>query len=215
LGQELLGDLVKGNISSEASAWNRVKSLDWSLGEYFQVLLIASRENRSIGVEYYDSIQSIILRYIPAAKISYTSKYIVILATGNSKDMLKKVLPDLERFCQQRYLCIGIGRPYKSLMEISLSFNEAQKALMLANSIQAHGPVHFYDDLAVYDLLVNVKNNYRVHPGLYKLIEYDKNNGTDYVRTLAVYLRNYKNLSQTADDLFLHRNTVLYRLKKN
>ena len=29
LGQELLGDLVKGNIGSEAIAKNRVKSLDW------------------------------------------------------------------------------------------------------------------------------------------------------------------------------------------
>ena len=36
LGQELLGNLVKGNIGSEAIE-NRVKSLDWILGEYFQV----------------------------------------------------------------------------------------------------------------------------------------------------------------------------------
>ncbi|HQE06444.1 MAG TPA: helix-turn-helix domain-containing protein [Tepidanaerobacteraceae bacterium] len=214
LGQELLADLVKGNISSEASAWNRVKSLDWSLGEYFQVLLIANRENRSIGGEYYDSVQSIALRYIPASKISFSSKFIVILATSNSKDMLTKALPVLEKFCQQHYLCIGIGRAYKTLMEIPQSFNEAQKALLLADSIERPGIVHYYDDIAVYDLLAKVKNNYRVHPGLYRLIEYDKNNGTDYVKTLSVYLRNYKNLSQTAEDLFLHRNTILYRLKK-
>jgi len=214
LGHELLGDLVKGNISSEASAWNRVKSLDWSLGEYFQVVLIAGRENRSIGVEYYDSVQSIILRYIPASKIGFSSKYIVVLASSNSKDMLKKALPDLERFCQQHYLSIGIGRPYKTLMEISVSFNEAEKALLLSGSIEKPGYVHYYDDIAVYDLLADVKNNYRIHPGLCRLIDYDKNNGTNYVKTLAIYLRNYKNLSQTADELFLHRNTVLYRLKK-
>ena len=215
MGQELLADLVKGNISSEASAWNRVKSLDWSFGEYFQVLLIANRENRSIGGEYYDSVQSIALRYIPASKISFSSKFIVILATSNSKDMLTKALPVLEKFCQQHYLCIGIGRAYKTLMEIPQSFNEAQKALLLADSIERPGIVHYYDDIAVYDLLAKVKNNYRVHPGLYRLIEYDKNNGTDYVKTLSVYLRNYKNLSQTAEELFLQRNTIHYRLKKS
>jgi len=214
LGQELLGDLVKGNISSEASAWNRVKSLDWSMGEYFQVALIANKENRSIGVEYYDSVQSIVLRHIPASKLSFSSQYIVVLATGSNKNMLKKALPDLERFCQQHYLHVGIGRAYKTLLEISMSFNEAQKALMLAHSVDAPDFVHYYDDLAIYDLLTNVKNSYRIHPGLSKLIEYDSENGTNYVTTLAVYLRNYKNLSQTADDLFLHRNTILYRLKK-
>jgi len=83
-----------------------------------------------------------------------------------------------------------------------MSFNEAQKALMLAHSVDAPDFVHYYDDLAIYDLLTNVKNSYRIHPGLSKLIEYDSENGTNYVTTLAVYLRNYKNLSQTADDLF-------------
>jgi purine catabolism regulator len=100
------------------------------------------------------------------------------------------------------------------LTEISLSFKEAQKALLLASSIERPGVVHYYEDLAVYDLLVNVRSDYRVHPGLQKLVEYDKNNDTDYVKTLSTYLRNYKNLSRTADDLFLHRNTVLYRLRK-
>lgn len=214
LGQELLGDLVKGNIGSEAIAQNRVKSLDWRLGEYFQVVLISNKENRRIGGEYYDSVQSIILRHLPASKIGFSSNYIVILSTGNSQGMLIKVLPDLERFCRQHFLCLGIGRPYKTLTEISQSFKEAQKALLLASSIKRPGLVHYYEDLAVYDLLVNVKSDYRIHPGLQKLIEYDKNNDTDYVKTLSTYLQNYKNLSQTADDLFLHRNTVLYRLRK-
>ncbi|HHX24992.1 MAG TPA: hypothetical protein GX723_13470 [Thermoanaerobacterales bacterium] len=214
LGQELLGDLVKGNIGSEAIAKNRVKSLDWILGEYFQVVLIGNRENRPIGGEYYDSAQSIILRHLPASKIGFSTNYIVILATGNSQDMLKGVLPALKNFCILHYLCLGIGRSYKTLTEISLSFKEAQKALLLASSIERPGVVHYYEDLAVYDLLVNVRSDYRVHPGLQKLVEYDKNNDTDYVKTLSTYLRNYKNLSRTADDLFLHRNTVLYRLRK-
>ena len=86
--------------------------------------------------------------------------------------------------------------------------------MLLASSIKRPGIVHYYEDLAVYDLLINVKSDYQIHPGLQKLVEYDKNNGTDYVKTLSTYLRNYKNLSQTADDLFLHRNTILYRLNK-
>jgi hypothetical protein len=214
LGQELLGDLVKGNISSETIAQSRVKSLDWRLGEHLQIVLIGNKENRRIGGEYYDSVQSIILRHLPASKISFASNHIVILATGNSQDMLKGVLPTLEKFCCLHSLCLGIGRSYKTLMEVSLSYKEAQKALLLASSIKRPGIVHYYEDLAVYDLLINVKSDYQIHPGLQKLVEYDKNNGTDYVKTLSTYLRNYKNLSQTADDLFLHRNTILYRLNK-
>lgn len=214
LGQELLGDLVKGNIGSEAIAVNRVKSLDWSLGEHLQVVLIGNKENRRIGGEYYDSVQSMILRHLPASKISFASNHIVILATGNSQDMLKGVLPALEKFCHRHCLSLGIGRSYKTLMEVSLSYKEAKKALLLASSLKKSGTVHHYEDLAVYDLLVNIKKGYRIHPGLQKLVEYDKNNGTDYIKTLSTYLRNYKNLSRTADELVLHRNTILYRLKK-
>ena len=46
------------------------------------------------------------------------------------------------------------------------------------------------------------------------LLDYDHKRGSDLVRTLYVYFDTGTNASETADRLFLHRNSLLYRLER-
>ena len=46
------------------------------------------------------------------------------------------------------------------------------------------------------------------------LIDYDAQNHTQLLSTLEIYLKNNCNLLHTADELFTHRNTIKYRLKR-
>lgn len=46
------------------------------------------------------------------------------------------------------------------------------------------------------------------------LAEYDGERRSDLVRTLATYLAVGANASEAADRLFLHRNSLLYRLQR-
>ena len=46
------------------------------------------------------------------------------------------------------------------------------------------------------------------------LIEYDRERQSDLVRTLRVYFACGANASLAADRLFLHRNSMLYRLER-
>lgn len=45
------------------------------------------------------------------------------------------------------------------------------------------------------------------------LIEYDQRKNADLVRTLYVYLINFFNLKKTGEELFVHPNTVKYRIE--
>lgn len=49
---------------------------------------------------------------------------------------------------------------------------------------------------------------------LLKLHIYEKKHNSDFFKTLRVYLEKERNLAQTARALFVHRSTLLYRLKK-
>ena len=44
--------------------------------------------------------------------------------------------------------------------------------------------------------------------------QYDEINNTNYYHTLFLYLKNNQNSTLTAKDLFIHRNTMLYRINK-
>lgn len=46
------------------------------------------------------------------------------------------------------------------------------------------------------------------------LAEYDRERRSDLVRTLRVYFASGANTSSAADRLFLHRNSMLYRLER-
>ena len=46
------------------------------------------------------------------------------------------------------------------------------------------------------------------------LVEHDRQRRSDLVRTLRVYFATGANASEAADRLFLHRNSLLYRLER-
>ena len=49
-----------------------------------------------------------------------------------------------------------------------------------------------------------------IHP----LLEYDKNNDTDLTIVLRSYLNHNGSVKETADELYVHRNTINYKLTR-
>lgn len=76
----------------------------------------------------------------------------------------------------------------------------------------------FFGDLGIYSLLFSIDDEkslrrfYKTYLG--KLIDYDSVNNTQLCYTLDVYLSNNGNANATAEALYIHRNTLRYRLDK-
>jgi len=69
----------------------------------------------------------------------------------------------------------------------------------------------------VEDLLLDLVEGSALEPfrGLVEpLREHDRTRGSDLVRTLRTYFAAGANASEAADRLFLHRNSMLYRLER-
>lgn len=47
-----------------------------------------------------------------------------------------------------------------------------------------------------------------------RLEDYDRTRGTEHVKTLDVYLRNEMSITKTAEELFIHRSSLMKRLDK-
>ena len=46
------------------------------------------------------------------------------------------------------------------------------------------------------------------------LLEHDQKKGTEYIKTLDVYLQNEMSITKTAEALFIHRTSLMKRLDK-
>lgn len=114
-------------------------------------------------------------------------------------------------------LAIGIGRATEALIRLRDSYREARQALSLARRLASPTPLYF-GELSVYRLLFLLEH----HPELDAfrqemigaLIEYDRTQRTNLLETLATYFAHKGNLTQTAEALCIHRNTLLYRMER-
>jgi purine catabolism regulator len=74
----------------------------------------------------------------------------------------------------------------------------------------------FFGDLSVYRLLFQLEGNAELEAfcreALGPLLDYE--GGGDLLETLEAFCDRLGNLSQTAEKLFIHRNSLLYRMER-
>lgn len=110
---------------------------------------------------------------------------------------------------------LGIGRYYSGIEGLRKSFHEAKKSLSFSDK---NNDIVFYSDLGVYSLIGQIRNKgelklfYEDTIGV--LLEYDTNSELQLLNTLQCYFENDERLNVTAEKLFIHINTLKYRIKR-
>lgn len=112
----------------------------------------------------------------------------------------------------------GIGREVEDIMELSEGYYQAVKALDIGRQLNGTNSITCYDDLGTYRILITGKHN----PELKKFSEEllgnlqnsDRIHKTKLIDTLDEILRCNFNLKEAAKKLFIHYNTIRYRVSK-
>lgn len=114
------------------------------------------------------------------------------------------------------HLLVGVGESKRYLDEIKVSRDEASTAIRTGAGRKEQ--VFFYREQGIYILLSQIKDSRildtYVENQLGKLLRADEINGGNLCQTLENYLECSCNAKKTAEVLFVHRNTLNYRLKK-
>jgi len=126
---------------------------------------------------------------------------------------LKRLLSDQEK------IYYGVGKITKSVRCIYKSYNQARSIMKMHEKGIFTDENTYYDELGIYKILMNIDDPEILYEYYKKelgpLETYDSNNGTDLYETLKSFLLKYNgSIKETADALFVHRNTVNYKLNK-
>lgn len=110
----------------------------------------------------------------------------------------------------------GTGTCHAALSLLPVSLHEARTALYTGLAEGLDGVVDIRR-LGFLGILLNARNwaeTERIVDLVMKMLDaHDRENGTEYVRTVLSYARNHQSVETTAKELFVHRNTVHYRLR--
>ncbi|WP_100011240.1 PucR family transcriptional regulator [Lentibacillus sediminis] len=122
---------------------------------------------------------------------------------------------DNENFQPDRYY-FGVSKVYQDLADSSPGYQEAKETLILQDSNITNS--FFYEDTGVYRLLFLLPHNRKIdtyimdHLG--PLITYDHETNSELLRTMTVYLECNGAKKETAEKLYIVRQTLYHRLNK-
>lgn len=138
----------------------------------------------------------------------------------------KEVEKNLEKV-MKNYQCMlrkeensytGIGQCTKNMKCISKSYNQANGVLKLQKSRNQGQIIQCYSKLGLYKLLLAMddkeleKEYYMETLGL--LIKHDESSDSNYCQVLECYLKHSGSVKDTAEELYVHRNTINSKINK-
>jgi purine catabolism regulator len=119
-------------------------------------------------------------------------------------------------FPNHRLLC-GLSGPAAELTEWPDVYRQATQAMRLAGRLHADSTVTF-DSMGIYQLLIQLDDEPAAERFSTQivgpLVAYDKRHRSSLVETIIAYFSHHGNVSQTAEALYIHRNTLSYRLDR-
>lgn len=112
-------------------------------------------------------------------------------------------------------LKISLGHFFPATEDLNRSYQTAIETLAIGQQIRPEQNKYLYEDYSLSVLLSALKDSWRGKELLspYQALLCADKNG-QLVKTLSAYLQHFGDLQQCANSLFIHRNTLRYRLDK-
>lgn len=154
-------------------------------------------------------------------EISIIASFIAADPSAKDTDRFSQIaqqITDLndDNFFHGRSYTLGISFVHHDFTLIEKGYAEAKKVLAIKETLPFKS--NFYEDLGIYRLLLSIKNqgylDHYIEDYLHAIIEYDKKTDSNLLETLRIYLECGGSKKETADRLFIVRQTLYHRLNK-
>ncbi|MBP2643142.1 MAG: pucR [Firmicutes bacterium] len=236
---DLLENILFNDECDYATLVRRADYYGYDLSKPYQVGIIRISDFGTVSQNYHDEVSLMNLKgtferavrdiinihYRKALTMFRVDAMIFLIPEKTGKKVDKKYnlasAWNLINSCCEKFpeltLNVGIGSDFSDLKFAKSSYKQARLALKYADFSHSQNGVHRYSDIGVYKLLLDLES--RVLEDFFQeslggLIEYDNEHNAELLPTLSEYLKQNCNAVQTAQKLFIHKNTLTYRIKK-
>ncbi|MEN1761208.1 PucR family transcriptional regulator [Anoxynatronum sibiricum] len=234
---ELMDEIIHHRYQSPEEVRFRSRALGWSLDQPHTVILLQIQDHQEqlrseSGISALKNQMHRIHGIIRRISVHYTQHLIIsrksyrILMLFPMKDHRSSAVLKFARELQSQVsgevvgvkTVIGIGTTSCNVEEIRKSYEEALNAIHFGQRVQNQNNIISYEELGIFKLLCqfgDVEGLHKfIHPGLKKLCQYDQGRANELIDTLEAYLNHQGNAKKTAENLFIHYKTVMYRIKR-
>ncbi|QGQ47709.1 PucR family transcriptional regulator [Metabacillus sediminilitoris] len=241
LRSDFVQELAKGEFVSCDQANSRAKLLGYNIKHPY-VCIVGFPENleelfrkRKRDYDSYDHWLESMIHYIEeeiyyAAQslkrevmMTYQGDQLLIYLeiqckNENATNFLDLVERRLKNLLPEVVISWGIGNFREGFTGFAESYQHANVALNIGRRKKGTGHRMMYEHTRVDRVLLNLAQNHEMKEVIMStiepLVEYDEQRNMDLIGTFSAYNQYHGNVSQTARSLNLHRQSLLYRLRK-
>lgn len=238
LENNFFGSLVDGNISSKQEIIHRGKLHGLLENKKYLCIVFKPDENKQdlfsrkdvMMNRTYEIIYGLINKSIGIIKVNsllfMKDEYFVLIMqsdTNSDTEQKSSLRNKLEVFQQDVLtkldipLSFGIGNFVNDVNNIPITYSEAVESWKQGAELYSQRFINFYETKQLKELirLIPEDNLQDFYENTLRSLAYPKTKDEeDLVHTLIVYLDNNCQIALTSKKLFIHRNTVKYRIAK-
>lgn len=219
--QSLFQDFLQGNHSDAASYNTFYQMQGWKAEQYCMVVILKKQDGPRATYAYY---LKMLRKYFPNVLFCTNSSL-----PGQLEEEIICCLP-LEKLAKDspgnhfgleppeafyqiadrnelQYYC---SYPFAGVRNLAGQYAQARACLERGQQKYYHCALQ---DLADIDSPADCRR-LAIHPVLHQIIRYDQQKKVSFYNMLRTYLRCERDRVQTARELFVHKNTLVYRLQK-
>jgi PucR family transcriptional regulator, purine catabolism regulatory protein len=223
---EFIASLLTGSYSSERVAQERARRLGADLSRQVAVIVLrGSNVSSAWEPQGLRAAQNVVARREVRALVAAHDSAICVLVMPEADaapDALYRLAEVVRDECAgataDASTSLGLGRTHDSAAGVRQSYREAEHALEMGRRLLGAGRQASFADLGLHRLLFamaqhpELSDYYRGTVG--DLLAYDERSSAELMATLDAFFAANGSPTETAQRLRLHRNTVLYRLRR-
>ncbi len=140
------------------------------------------------------------------------------LPVGYNREIISKIAKSIVETINSELMVqvyVGVGTPTESIHDIARSYSDAQLALKIGRVFESDKYILSYDALGIGRLIYQLPSKL-CELFLDEIFKKESINVLDEetIQTIYKFFENNLNVSETSRQLFVHRNTLVYRLDK-
>lgn len=215
-------DLLEGHLSDQKLIEERLEFFHWNLLTKGRVQII-SIQGRDRGLEPDNSRSRRLLERFSTVfstfkTFIYVDQLKMLCPVSESLQMNETFCQTMESVLEEEGLVAGVSRPLAQLDTIPDFNRQAVQAAELGRRLRPSRSIFFYDNYAIYHALELAADREELfqfcHSAVVLLRDYDLAHETDLLESLRVYLTHNRSIGESAAALYIHRNTMNYRIAR-
>lgn len=234
--QEYISDLITWNFRTDEIAVKMGQDVGWNILNKSRMIIVNLNDiqrnlemvnkdlKKFVEEILYDRIKEIVRKNNKHNLIGLRSDIFLILLENcekNSYENAKELGFKILECCNGSFngsVSIGISDDIESYRGIPDAYIQATDAAKIGRHFLGDNKVVCFDDIGFYGIFrdfINMNKFNSIKNNVFReLKEYNEEGNLDLYNTLKVLIYNNMNTVKTAEQLYIHKNTVNYRKKK-